>query len=200
MFLLHALASPSRLESKKYETLKHELDDMKKKLNAMSADNNRLKSNLNQLDGKDKQQRMKIDELNQQMAECLEASRAANKEKVMKRIRFNWIIKRKMKIAGSLIDVKLLRVSPSSYVCFCRLQSNLQAELDAEKQICHTKKRALQIATDELAKHHETIKLSERNVEKLKKGIDWRTLVMIRMNDDNQRNLLNVEQCGIKQN
>lgn len=185
---------PSRLESKKYETLKHELDDMKKKLNAMSADNNRLKSNLSQLDGKDKQQRMKIDELSQQMAECLEASRAANKEKVMKRIQFNWIIKPKMKTAGSLIDVKLLRAS-SSYVC--RSQSNLQAELEAEQQICHTKKRALQIATEELAKHHETIKLSERNVEKLKKGIEWRTLVMIRMNDDNQRN---VEQCGIEQN
>lgn len=79
-----ALWSPSRLESKKYETLKHELDDMKKKLNAMSADNNRLKNNLNQFDGKDKQQRMKIDELNQQMAESLEKLRSANKEKVMK--------------------------------------------------------------------------------------------------------------------
>jgi biotin synthase-like enzyme len=68
---------------------------MRKKLNAMSADNNCLKSNLNQFDGKDKQQRMKIDELSQQMAESLEKLRAANKEKVMngkKRIRFNWII------------------------------------------------------------------------------------------------------------
>lgn len=72
------------MESKKYETLKHELDDMKKKLNAMSADNNRLKNNLNQFDGKDKQQRMRIDELSQQMAESLEKLRAANKEKVMK--------------------------------------------------------------------------------------------------------------------
>lgn len=75
--------SPSRLESKKYETLKHELDDMKKKLNAMSADNNRLQSNLSQLDGRDKQQRMKIDELSQQMAGSLEQLRSANKEKVM---------------------------------------------------------------------------------------------------------------------
>jgi hypothetical protein len=67
---------------------------MKKKLNAMSADNNRLKNNLNQFDGKDKQQRMRIDELSQQMAESLESLRAANKEKVMneRRISFNWII------------------------------------------------------------------------------------------------------------
>lgn len=58
---------------------------MKKKLNAMSADNNRLKGNLNQFDGKDKHQRLKIDELGQQMAEALEKLRAADKEKVMKR-------------------------------------------------------------------------------------------------------------------
>jgi hypothetical protein len=120
LFFSCGWVSPSRLELKKYETLKHEHDDMKKKLNAMSADNNRLKSNLSQFDGKDKQQRMKIDELSQQMAESLEKLRSANKEKVMKkkRIRFNWIIKLEMKIAGSLIDAKLLRVSFA-----CRLHS-----------------------------------------------------------------------------
>lgn len=189
MQFFHVLGSPSRFESKKYETLKHELDDMKKKLNVMSADNNRLKSNLSQFDAKDKQQRNEIDRQSQQMAESSEKLRSANKEKVMERARFNWIINLKMKIAGSLIDAKLLRVS------FSCLQSNLQAELEAEQQICHTKKRALQIATDELAKSHETTKRQAKYVEKLKRGIDWRTLVMMRMNDENQRNSLNVEQC-----
>ena len=79
----------SRLESKKYETLKHELDDMKKKLNASSADNNRLKNNLNISDGKEKQQRKRIDEINQQMVEYEENMRLANKEKV---IILNWFI------------------------------------------------------------------------------------------------------------
>lgn len=85
-------------------------------------------------------------------------------------------------------------------LCVCP-QSNLQAEMEAEKQICHTKKRALQIATDELAKNHETIKQQEKNVEKLKKGVEWRTLVMMRMSDESQRNLMSVAQGeGIKQN
>lgn len=71
--------------------------------------------------------------------------------------------------------------------------------MEAEKQICHTKKRALQIATDELAKNHETIKQQAKNVEKLKKGIEWRSLVMMRMSDE--RNLMSLAQCdGIKQN
>lgn len=48
----------------------------------MSADNNRLKANLNQFDGKDKQQRMKIDEIAQQMSDAMEKLRQANKEKV----------------------------------------------------------------------------------------------------------------------
>lgn len=73
---------PSRLETKKYDTLRNEHDDMKKKLSAMSADNNRLKSNLNQFDGKDKQQRSRIDEIAQQMTEATEKLRQANKEKV----------------------------------------------------------------------------------------------------------------------
>ncbi|KAL7025688.1 hypothetical protein ACKWTF_013591 [Chironomus riparius] len=150
------------LESKKYETLKHELDDMKKKLNAISADNNRLKNNLNISDGKEKQQRKRIDDINQQMVEYEEKMRLANKEK-----------------------------------------SNLLAELEAEKQVCSTKKRALQIATDELAKYQETIKQHELMIEKLRKGIDWRTLVLLRMNDEKQRNLLTlatVGQLGMRKN
>jgi spindle assembly abnormal protein 6 len=71
--------------------------------------------------------------------------------------------------------------------------------MEAEKQICHTKKRALQIATDELAKNHDSIKHLEKTVEKLKNAIDWRTLVMMRMSEENHSHLLNVEQCGIKQ-
>jgi spindle assembly abnormal protein 6 len=78
---------------------------------------------------------------------------------------------------------------------FCRHQSNLQAEMEAEKQICHTKKRALQIATDELAKNHETIKQQERTVEKLQKGVEWRSLVMMRMSDE-----LKIAPEGIKLN
>jgi septal ring factor EnvC (AmiA/AmiB activator) len=114
-FHFASTGTPSRLETKKHETIKHELDDMKQKLSAMSADNNRLKSNLSQFDGRDKQQRMKIDEQSQQMAETLEKLRSASKEKVMnkkiQRIGFNWIIKSKMRIAGSLIAAKLLRIS-----------------------------------------------------------------------------------------
>lgn len=67
--------------------------------------------------------------------------------------------------------------------------------MEAEKQICHTKKRALQIATDELAKNHETIKQQERTVEKLQKGVEWRSLVMMRMSDE-----LKIAPEGIKLN
>jgi len=71
-------------------------------------------------------------------------------------------------------------------------QSNLQAEMEAEKQMCNTKKRALQIATDELANNHDTIRTHDKIVDKLKKRIQWRSLVMIRMNA--AKNLLNGQQ------
>jgi thiamine biosynthesis protein ThiC len=83
------------------------------------------------------------------------------------------------------------------------IQSNLLAELEAEKQVCSTKKRALHIATDELAKNQEIIKQHELTMEKLRKGIDWRSLVLLRMNDERQRNLLtlaSVEQLSMRKN
>ena len=92
-------------------------------------------------------------------------------------------------------------INPHSYTH--NIQSNLLAELEAEKQVCSTKKRALQIATDELAKYQETIKQHELMIEKLRKGIDWRTLVLLRMNDEKQRNLLTlatVGQLGMRKN
>lgn len=109
----------------------------------MSADNNRLKSNLNQFDGKDKQQRMKIDELNQQMAECLEKLRAANKEKVMKKnLIFNWIINFKMKIAGSLIDVKLWRVSSRLFASMSLTVESPGGAGSREAKLPHKKARS----------------------------------------------------------
>jgi hypothetical protein len=109
----------------------------------------------------------------------------------------------------------------SKYVCVClyingamnaaRLKSNLHAEMEAEKQMCSTKKRALQIATDELAKNQETIQQHERSIEKLGRAIDWRTLVLLRMNTEMQQyrnvNILtaaaattvaNIEQLGLR--
>jgi hypothetical protein len=72
--------------------------------------------------------------------------------------------------------------------------------LEAERQSHQTKKRALEIASDELAKSHDTNSEFAATVERLKKGIDWRTLVMMRMDDENQSDHLNVVQCRVKQN
>lgn len=71
-----------RLESKINDTLKHELEDVKKKLSTMSAESNRLKSNVNQLEVRDREQRSKINELTQLMTESAEKIRAASKERV----------------------------------------------------------------------------------------------------------------------
>lgn len=74
-------------------------------------------------------------------------------------------------------------------------QSNLQAELDAERQVCATKKRALQIATDELAKSQEIVEQHGLTIEKLQKRIDWRSLVMLRMHDEKE----GIRQYGISE-
>lgn len=59
-----------------------ELEDLKKKMNAMVADNARLKRNFNEIDGKEKKHRMNMGTLDQQVAELSEKLRVISKEKV----------------------------------------------------------------------------------------------------------------------
>lgn len=59
-----------------------ELDELKKKTNAMGADNARLKRNLNDIDGKEKKHRLHKATTNQQVAELTEKLRVISKEKV----------------------------------------------------------------------------------------------------------------------
>ncbi|XP_035902602.1 spindle assembly abnormal protein 6 homolog isoform X1 [Anopheles stephensi] len=59
-------------------------------------------------------------------------------------------------------------------------QSELEAELEAEKNICHTKKHALQLTTDELANASSVINnLNKENI-KLQSKIDLRTEIAMR--------------------
>ncbi|XP_052888224.1 spindle assembly abnormal protein 6 homolog [Anopheles moucheti] len=59
-------------------------------------------------------------------------------------------------------------------------RSELEAELEAEKNICHTKKHALQLTTDELANASSVINnLNKENV-KLQSKIDLRTEIAMR--------------------
>uniref|UniRef100_A0A182MPJ2 Uncharacterized protein n=1 Tax=Anopheles culicifacies TaxID=139723 RepID=A0A182MPJ2_9DIPT len=59
-------------------------------------------------------------------------------------------------------------------------RSELEAELEAEKNICHTKKHALQLTTDELANASAVINnLNKENV-KLQSKVDLRTEIAMR--------------------
>lgn len=60
----------------------NELEDLKKKMNAMGADNARLKRNFNEIDGKEKKHRMHMVTSDQQVAELSEKLRVISKEKV----------------------------------------------------------------------------------------------------------------------
>ena len=58
-------------------------------------------------------------------------------------------------------------------------QSELEAELEAEKNICHIKRNALQIATEEISKANSIIKKQSLEVAQLNKKVDWRTEVAL---------------------
>jgi spindle assembly abnormal protein 6 len=159
--------------------LRHEFEEIKTKFNTLNSDHSRLKNNVIAHDSKERQQRKKLDEANEQIAQYEERLRQANKQKVsLTEIISIFFIH--FTIAMTIISLLLL--------FYLQLQSDLEAELQAEKQICLTKKRALQIATDELAKNQETIKQHSFLVDKMQNSIDWRTLVLLRMNDENKKN------------
>lgn len=60
----------------------------------------------------------------------------------------------------------------------------MEAELEAEKKICQTKKHALHIATDELANNTETLRLQQQEIDQSRKKIEWRTKVLIRQENE----------------
>ncbi|ETN60009.1 type II keratin [Anopheles darlingi] len=59
-------------------------------------------------------------------------------------------------------------------------RSELEAELQAEKNICHTKKHALQISTDELANASVVISNLNKEIAVLKSKVDLRTAIAMR--------------------
>lgn len=94
---------------------------MKKKLNAISADNNRLKNNLNSSDGKERQQRKMLDGMNQQMVECEEKLRLANKEKVIIII-LNWFIN---SLFNTIIMMMMMNIVCTLYKEFIRFDRSM---------------------------------------------------------------------------
>ncbi|XP_073819075.1 spindle assembly abnormal protein 6 homolog isoform X2 [Musca autumnalis] len=58
-------------------------------------------------------------------------------------------------------------------------KAELMAELEAEKKISHTKRQALEIATEEISKANQIILKQSQELNKLKKAINWRTEVAL---------------------
>ncbi|XP_019894638.1 spindle assembly abnormal protein 6 homolog isoform X2 [Musca domestica] len=60
-----------------------------------------------------------------------------------------------------------------------KTRADLMAELEAEKKISHTKRQALEIATEEISKANQIILKQSQELNKLKKVISWRTEVAL---------------------
>lgn len=56
----------------------------------------------------------------------------------------------------------------------------MTAVLEAEKNICHTKRNALQIATDEISKANTIILKQSREIAQLKEKNNWRADIVVR--------------------
>jgi len=59
------------------------------------------------------------------------------------------------------------------------LQANIAAELEAEKKILHTKRQALEMASEEISKANQIIVKQSQELLNLKKTIAWRTEVAL---------------------
>lgn len=63
----------------------------------------------------------------------------------------------------------------------------MSAVLEAEKNICHTKRNALQIATDEITKANTIIVKQSREIAHLKEKNNWRADIVVRQEQAIQR-------------
>ncbi|KFB43113.1 type II keratin [Anopheles sinensis] len=88
---------------------------------------------------------------------------------------------RDCKVEASLLELKRQLSDMQSKLKIAEKQrSELEAELEAEKNICHTKKHALQLTADELANASSVINNLNKENMKLKSKIDLRTEIAMR--------------------
>ncbi|XP_052867131.1 spindle assembly abnormal protein 6 homolog [Anopheles cruzii] len=88
---------------------------------------------------------------------------------------------REGKAEGAIVDMrKQFHDMQTKMIFMEKLRSEMEAELEAEKNICQTKKKALQLTTDELAKTLVDMNsLRNENLE-LKSKVDRRTEIAMR--------------------
>uniref|UniRef100_A0A1I8PND9 SAS-6 C-terminal coiled coil domain-containing protein n=1 Tax=Stomoxys calcitrans TaxID=35570 RepID=A0A1I8PND9_STOCA len=73
-------------------------------------------------------------------------------------------------------------------------KAELMAELAAEKKISHTKRQALEIATDEISKANEIILKQSKELIKMKKILKWRTEVALQQEQTIKDNDTHIKQ------
>jgi spindle assembly abnormal protein 6 len=88
---------------------------------------------------------------------------------------------RESKNESQIVDLKKQVMHMQDKVKFAEKQkSDLEAELEAERNICQTKKNALQMTTDEISNSNQMINNLNKEVLKLKSKVELRTEIAMR--------------------
>ncbi|XP_030369663.1 spindle assembly abnormal protein 6 homolog [Scaptodrosophila lebanonensis] len=93
------------------------------------------------------------------------------------------------KLEYKITDLKQQMTELQDQIQKCNKEkANVAAELEAEKKILHTKRQALEMASDEISKANQIIVKRNQEVVALKKTIAWRTEVALQQEKAIQEN------------
>lgn len=142
---------------KRCQTLVEELSCCKSRVVTLKEQNDKLHADISNARKQERKLEYKIEDLKQHTAELQEHIQKGNKEKVREKS-FNLV-------TGLILS---------------RFQkANIAAELEAEKKILHTKRQALEMASEEISKANQIILKQSQELLNHKKTIAWRTEVAL---------------------
>lgn len=180
--LQHSLKNLNELKDSDERRLKGVIFGLQEKVERLNQENSQLGDKLNSAEDRAESYQSACARLEKQIGSANEQmSRLQNDLEGQKT--------RERKQELNLLDLKRqLKDSREKVNALEKQRSDIIAELEAEKIVCHTKRQALQIATEEITKANDIILKQSKEITQLKRKGEDRAAVALKQEEILQEN------------
>lgn len=175
--LQHSLKNLNELKDNDERQLKGIIFGLQEKVDRLTQDNNQLSEKLTAADKRSESYHSECTRQKQQVGALHEQVNRLQAESEAQKTR-----DRKQEL--NLLDLKRqLKDTRDKVNALEKQRSDLIAELEAEKIVCQTKRKALQIATEEITKANDIIVKQSKDVAQLRRKGEERAAVALRQEE-----------------
>lgn len=175
--LQHSLKNLNEMKDNDERQLKGVIFGLQEKVDRLVTENGQLNEKMNSNAKRSESYHMECNRLKQQITTLTDQLNAQHNELEAQKTR-----DRKQEL--NLLDLKRqLKDSRDKCNSLEKQRSDLIAELEAEKIVCQTKRKALQIATEEITKANDIILKQSKDVAQLKRKGEERAAVALKQEE-----------------